>query len=40
MYVVGGGTMTTVSPDVVCAANDHLSRIVTNFEPFTTFTKL
>jgi hypothetical protein len=32
--------MTTVSPDVVCAANDLLSRIASTIEPLTTFRKV
>ena len=32
--------MTTVSPDVVCAANDLLSRVAPTVEPLTTFRKV
>ena len=32
--------MTTVSPDVVCATNDLLSRLAPTVEPLTTFTKV
>ena len=39
-YLVGGGTMTTVSPDIVCATNDLLSRIASAIEPLTTFKKV
>ena len=37
--VVGGCTMTAVSPDVVYAANDLLSRLARTVEPLTIFRK-
>lgn len=38
-YVVGGGTLTTLSPDVVFAANDYLSGTA-RFVPFNTYKKM
>ena len=38
-YLVGAGVTTTLSPDVVCAANDYLTTLP-DVDPLTTFSKV